>query len=203
MSGENAIELLRLFVAIPVPEVIRQEIVIVQEEMLSLVASGVVRWTKAEQIHLTLKFLGNVSVERIDDLKSSVQKVCANHFPVPLRAEGLGFFPNAYSPRVIWVGITDQDKRLQDLQKSIERAVDQFAARPKVEQFVGHLTLGRFGNPRSSKSEKLMRRSLTMSSRLFGEWTAHEIQIMRSESLPSGARHTLLANFRLRKIESS
>jgi 2'-5' RNA ligase len=197
MTLGNPDEWLRLFVAIPVPEPVRDEIAVAQRELQSLAPRGVVRWTKPEQMHLTLKFLGGVPADRFEDLKESVQKVCAGRPSLRLRAKGIGFFPNARSPRVIWAGVGDEEERLADLQREIESAVRPFAAEPGAENFVGHLTLGRFKDARRREIEQLVNLAQAMGDRRFGEWMAREIEIVRSELFPAGARHTLLAAFPL------
>jgi 2'-5' RNA ligase len=197
MADESSKEQLRLFVAIPVPEAVRDEIAVAQRELQPLAPRGVVRWTKPEQMHLTLKFLGAVPADRVEELKESVQKVCAGRPALRLRAKGIGFFPNARSPRVIWAGVCDEEERLADLQGEIEGAVRPFAAEPGAENFVGHLTLGRFKDARRREIEHLVNHAQAMGDRRFGEWTAWEIEIVRSELFPAGARHTLLAAFPL------
>ena len=72
MADESSKEQLRLFVAIPVPEAVRGESAVAQRELQPLAPRGVVRWTKLEQMHLTLKFLGAVPPDRVEDLKESV-----------------------------------------------------------------------------------------------------------------------------------
>ena len=186
-----------MFIAIPIPEPVRGEIILVQKELQSLAPRGAVRWTRPDQFHLTLQFLGDVPVAGLETLKESVNAVCRSARPLQLRAEGVGFFPNPHSPRVVWVGIDDQAGRLVDLQKWIETAVRPFAAEPGEKNFSGHVTLGRLKNLKPTEARKLAAHVQTVKSRTFGEWTAHEIEIIRSELSPSGARHTTLAAFRL------
>ena len=101
---------LRLFVAIPIPEPVRDEIIRVQQELQPLVPRDVARWARSDQFHLTLRFLGDVPADGVEDLKKSVGAVCRNARSLSLRAGGVGFFPNPRSPRVIWVGIDDRDR---------------------------------------------------------------------------------------------
>jgi 2'-5' RNA ligase len=197
MADESSKEQPRLFVAIPVPEPVRDEIAVAQRELQPLAPHGVVRWTKPEQMHLTLKFLGGVPADRVEELKESVQNICAGNSALRLRAKGIGFFPNARSPRVIWAGVGDEEERLADLQREIEGAVHPFAAEPGAENFVGHLTLGRFKDARRREIEQLVNHAQTMGDRRFDGWTAQEIEIVRSELFPAGASHTLLAAFPL------
>jgi 2'-5' RNA ligase len=186
-----------LFIAIPIPEPVRDEIIRVQQELQPLVPRTVARWAKSDQFHLTLRFLGDVPADGAEDLKLSVGAVCRNVRPLSLRAEGVGFFPNPRSPRVIWAGINDGAARLLDLQRQIETAVDPFSPEPGEKNFTGHVTLGRLKNPRPADIRDLAAWAQSLEKRLFGEWTAHEIEIIRSELSPAGARYTSLAAFRL------
>ena len=87
-----------------------------------------------------------------------------------------------------------------DLQKQIETAVGPFSAEPGEKNFTGHVTLGRLKNPRPADIRDLATRAQLLEKRLFGEWTANEIEIIRSELSPVGAHHTSLAAFRLEVV---
>jgi 2'-5' RNA ligase len=197
MTAESSTEKLRLFVAIPMPEAVRNQIIGVQQELQRLVSREAVRWTKPEQFHLTLRFLGEVPVERVPSLQEAVNTVCLGSPARRLRAQGIGFFPNARSPRVIWVGINDGGRHLADLQKKIENAIRRFTEEPGGENFAGHVTLGRFKHFKRQEIGKLTVRAQAMKDQEFGEWTAQEIEIIRSELSPEGARYTSLAVFQL------
>jgi 2'-5' RNA ligase len=197
MTDQNPKSLLRLFIAVPIPEPVRDEIIRVQRDLQTLVPRVVARWARPDQFHLTLRFLGDVPADGAEDLKKSVGAVCRKARPLSLRAEGVGFFPNPRSPRVIWVGIIDREGRLEDLQKQIEAAVGRFSPEPGEKNFTGHATLGRLKNPVPADVRDLAARAQSLEKRRFGEWTAHEIEIIRSELSPLGARYTLLAAFRL------
>jgi 2'-5' RNA ligase len=193
--ADDPTQKLRLFVAIPMPEAVRNEIISVQQEMQRLVSPTAIRWTKPEQFHLTLRFLDDVPVERVPALHEAIGTVCCGDSPLRLRAQGVGFFPNARSPRVIWVGVSDGEGRLADLQKKIEDAVQPFAERPGTEKFAGHVTLGRVKFLNRQEVEKLAAQAQALKDRLLGEWTAPEIELMQSRLLPTGAEHSLLAAF--------
>src|SRR5450756_1757122 len=148
MASDFSLAPLPLFVAISIPEPIRDEIIRVQQELQPLVPRDVARWARSDQFHLTLRFLGDVPADGVEDLKQSVGAVCRNARSLSLRAEGVGFFPNLRSPRVIWVGINDRQGHLVDLQRQIETAVGPFSPEPGEKNFTGHATLGRLKNPR-------------------------------------------------------
>jgi 2'-5' RNA ligase len=196
MTGENAIERFRLFVAITVPDRVRNEMIGVQSELRSLAPPDVVRWARPEQFHLTLRFLGDVSSDRAAALREAVRAVCSGAPRLSARARGIGLFPNAHSPRVVWVGI-DDNVRLTGLQSQIERAVRPFSTGPGGEHFAGHVTLGRFKPFKGPGIVELAARVAAMNDRILGEWTAQKVEIIRSELSSSGARHTTLAAFSL------
>ncbi|MBU6411691.1 MAG: RNA 2',3'-cyclic phosphodiesterase, partial [Verrucomicrobia bacterium] len=114
---------LRVFVAIATPEPVRHELQRVQRELAPLAPPGVIRWIMPEQFHLTLKFLGNVPAERAAALKETLRPACSEHPALRLRAQGVGFFPNAASPRVIWAGVNDSAGQLLRFQGRIEAAL--------------------------------------------------------------------------------
>jgi RNA 2',3'-cyclic 3'-phosphodiesterase len=197
MTSDSPSGQLRLFVAIALPETVREEMIRVQRELQPLVPREVARWTRPDQWHLTLRFLGNVAADGVEDLKQSVGAVCRNVPPLFLCAQGVGFFPNPHSPRVIWVGIGDGEGQLVDLQKRIETAVGPFSPEPAGKNFSGHVTLGRLKQPRPSDVRDLAARVQSFDNQIFGSWMAEGIEIIRSELSQSGARYTSLAIFRL------
>lgn len=202
MTADNLTKPLRLFVAITIPDAVRAEIIRVQRQLQPLAPQGAVRWTRPEQFHLTLRFLGDVPSDRVPALQESVRMVCAGAPELHLRAQGIGFFPHARSPRVIWVGINDGENQLTQLQKKIEGAVRSFTKEQGNERFTGHVTLGRFKQFKRLEIRRLMSCVETMKDQLFGEWTARKIEIIRSELSPTGAHYISLAGLRLgRRIE--
>jgi 2'-5' RNA ligase len=92
MADDSSTEKLRLFLAIPMPETVRNEITGVQRELRRLVSHDAIRWTKPEQFHLTLRFLGDVPAERVAALQEAVNSVCRASPALHLRAQGTGFF---------------------------------------------------------------------------------------------------------------
>jgi len=190
----NSTEKLRLFLAIQIPEAVKAELQRFQDELRPLLSKEEVRWAKPEQFHLTLKFLGNVPASEVDALAGAARTVCAATPPIPLRAEGVGFFPNPFAPRVFWVDIKSTNQLLRPFQQQLEAAVGKFAAQEEAKNFAAHATLARFEKMRRGAVEKFVPR-LRMD-RLFGEWTAREVELVQSKLLPSGAVHAPVAVFR-------
>ena len=197
MMDECTTGQMRLFVAIPIPEPVRVEMTRIQRALQSLAPPRAIVWARPEQFHLTLRFLGDIPAVRLEKMRAAVGAVCANFRPLPLRAAGVGFFPNARSPRVVWVGIQDEGNRLIDLQKQIEAAVQPFTTERGAANFTGHATLGRVKKLKRADAGKLAARAQAIGDRRFGDWMAREIEIVQSELSPAGARHGLLAAFPL------
>ena len=193
MTDKGSIERFRLFVAITVPDTVREEMIRVQSELRPLAPPNAVRWARPEQFHLTLRFLGDVASDHVAGLQESVRTVCTRVPILRLHARGIGFFPHARSPRVVWIGVSDDENRLAEVQKKIEGAVRPFTTERGNEHFAGHVTLGRFNQFKRLEIRELIEHAEAMKDRPFGEWTAPEIEIIRSELLPAGARYTSLA----------
>ncbi|HEY1787356.1 MAG TPA: RNA 2',3'-cyclic phosphodiesterase [Verrucomicrobiae bacterium] len=189
------IETLRLFLAIPIPDDVRRELRRLQLELQPLLPPRTVRWTKPEQLHLTLKFLGSVPIANIDALCRAVHAVCDAASPLRLRAEGTGFFPDARSPRVFWVDIKSVDGMLAEFQARLESAVQSFAEKSDEKKYTAHVTLARFEKMRSRDTERL--RAAVAVGETFGEWIAEEVRLIKSALQPSGALHAIVDTFKI------
>lgn len=185
---------LRLFLAIPLPDDVRAELGRLQLELHLLLPPRGVRWTRVEQFHLTLKFLGNVPATDIEALSLAVRKVCDAAPPMRLRAEGAGFFPNARSPRVFWVNIQSVDDRLKEFQGRLESAVQRFAGKEEGKKFTAHVTLARL--EKMGRRERDTLAAVAAVTRTFGEWTAKEVQLIKSSLQRSGAVHAIVDVFK-------
>jgi RNA 2',3'-cyclic 3'-phosphodiesterase len=193
----GAREPLRLFLAIAIPEAILQELRRLQLELQPCLPQNRAHWTRPGQFHLTLKFLGNVPASDIDALSKKVCSLCASAPPLRLRAEGVGFFPNALSPRVFWVGIKSLDGLLPAFQQQLENVVQPYLEKTEVSKFVPHLTLARFEKLPRDAIKKLQARLQT--AQVFGEWIAQEVQLIESQLSPSGALHAILDTFETKR----
>lgn len=192
-DGEASAGVLRLFVAISLPDSVKDEIEKSQRELREGLPGNFVRWTGREQFHLTLKFLGNVAESRVGELSAGLREACLDFSTLRLRAERIGFFPNLRFPRVVWVGVRDDKDALLRLQNAIEAAVKEFTDERPDKKFSGHVTLGRIPRIKRPQAEALGKVAKGMSERFFGEWLAEKIELIRSELLSSGSQYTTLA----------
>jgi 2'-5' RNA ligase len=187
----------RLFIAIALPDGVKRAIETAQNELRAALSSTSVRWTRREQFHLTMKFLGGVEAQQVDRLNEVIRRACAGSGDLQLRAARIGVFPGARRPRVVWTGVEERDGRLTALQRSIEAATAPFTSEPPQETFTGHITLARCRDIERSEASKLSTLVERMADRTFGEWTATSVDVMRSVTAPTGARYTMIAEISL------
>ena len=185
-------ERLRLFVAVAVPAQVKQRILETQAELKDIVRAGV-RWTTPDQFHLTLRFLGSVESAQVEALSSALGAACAGFKPLRLRAGRIGFFPRLRSPRVVWVGVTDEDNALPRLQQAVQAASNEFTSETPETRFTGHVTLGRVKEITRLQAEPLVKAAERMKQLVFGTWEAREVELVRSQLSPHGSRYSVVS----------
>ena len=190
-------ERFRLFVAVAIPEVVKAKMEEAQAELRRAVPGHGVRWTRREQFHLTLKFLGDVDAARVEALGEVICAACRGVGVLHLRAERVGFFPDLRYPRVVWTGVQDQAERLPRLQQAVDAATRDFTIEQKDERFTGHVTLARIKAIRRPETGALGKAAAGLAEEVFGQWTAGSIELMRSVLSPQGASHSSLATIAL------
>jgi 2'-5' RNA ligase len=184
---------IRAFIAIELSTDILRQLENLQARMKQNVPSGLVRWTRPEGIHLTLKFLGEVPADQTEAIADAMRRACAPYTPFSLSVAGVGCFPNPQRPRVVWVGIDEPTGALAGLQRDIERAMKPLGFAPENRAFTPHLTLGRVKGGRRDELEALG----TYACSCVVQATAQEVtavSLMRSDLRPSGAVYTELAS---------
>ena len=194
--------LYRLFIAVPVPHAVQQELRQVQEKLGQALPRSGIRWGPPDQIHLTLRFLGDVPEERVPDLTTTLERVCGDYAPMPLSARGVGCFPNSRRPRVLWAGVeeastqTGRRRPLVRLKSALDATTHAFTGEPPETHFSPHLTLGRFKFILPAEAQALAQMAEGFAQHSFGDWTAEHAELLRSELSAEGASHTGLARFR-------
>jgi RNA 2',3'-cyclic 3'-phosphodiesterase len=185
-------ESIRLFVAVPVPAEVRQALAAAQNRLRERLPEKAIGWTRPEQFHLTLKFLGAVKVGDVPALVQALQTASAAFDNLKLRCSGAGFFPTPKRPRVIWVGLEDATSQLGSLQGSVETAVAPFTLEKPENRFHAHVTLGRVKTAGRENIDQMHEWAFRESGRIYGEWIANSIELVRSRLSPNGATHVVL-----------
>ncbi len=193
----NEARIIRAFVSIAIPEGVKDEVERVQDALRRGLPEKPLRWTKRDQFHLTLKFLGNVETDRVTELSEALRNSCAGIAALKLRAERVGCFPGPRHPRVLWVGVRDDAEQLAELQSGIAATCGTFCEARADKPFTGHVTIARVNELKRPQAEALAGRLRELTERRFGQWTAREVRLMRSELTPSGAVHSVLEVFPL------
>ena len=180
---------MRLFLAIELPTEIKTVLSKLQTELRQLPAS--VSWTKPDNLHLTLIFLGEVEAARLLALKHVCAEAARRFTPFTLALNGVGVFPTARNPKVLWAGLTDEATVLAHLHHELEeRLVPQGFGR-KDKAFHPHLTIGRIKALGGAKP--LVERALAQPLPAL-QFTATELVLMQSQLDPGGSIYTPLAH---------
>lgn len=134
---------IRAFIAIDLSDEAKAVLADVSGALASQTPQGVVKWVEPHRMHLTLRFLGNTPVDRLDELADALDEAAQAHAPFTLRLDALGCFPNERRPRVIWVGVVGDVARAEALRAAIEEKLEPLGWQPEEKSFRPHLTLGR------------------------------------------------------------
>lgn len=181
---------LRTFVAVEIAEEASGKIDRLIKR-LSHIDAGV-KWVAGENLHLTLKFLGDVPAEQVPEICDCVTQAAAGHAPFKLECCELGAFPDITRPRTVWVGAGDGSEVVQRLQESVESGLDLIGFRPERRRFHPHLTIGRArrGGPGLAQLGEAID-----SERGFqaGQTLVDEVVVFSSELGPGGPTYTPLA----------
>lgn len=140
--------MIRLFIAFPLAEEVRNRI----ESLITALRTvdKNVKWVKAENLHMTLRFLGDTEERLIDRLSELIDTVATGHSPVRTALAEVGCFPNMARPRVIWIGHDDPDQSLGKIARQIELKVRELRFPKEKRRFTPHLTIGRMRRPDGS-----------------------------------------------------
>ena len=184
---------MRLFVAIELPAELRRLLEERSNTLSSLIHSDIIRWVRPEGIHLTLKFLGDVSSEKLEAVKEVISTVGPHFSPFEYSVGGLGCFPNMRRLRVLWVGVEERSGSLQALQAEIERGYQTLGFEKERRPFHPHLTLGRVRRGARHPEHQTIADTIASVEQLsLGEYRAEDICLYRSELKPTGAVYTIL-----------
>jgi len=184
----------RLFVALEIPAAVRDNLAAFLNDMRKLsdqLTEKHVRWVPPENLHVTLKFIGEVADAKLDGIRAALSTVHSDA-PLDFRLQRLGFFPDEKRPNVLWTGL-DASTGLPTLAGDIDRALAQEDIEKERSAFVPHLTLARFAAP--GLHQKLLAAIRENGEREFGSFQAREFHLIKSTLKPTGAEYTTLTSF--------
>lgn len=182
----------RVFVALDVPDAIRHQVGQLVQELRARVPSRAIRWVRPENVHLTLRFIGNVDPAELPALTSALRSATAPFPPFNLQLGEAGSFPEERAPRVIWIGLDGELECLRNLQSAVVQGSSAWGA-VENRSFHPHLTLGRVVTRRQDELCRLgaVTRQIRVPS--ICPWRVASVQLIQSELAPGGSRYTALA----------
>lgn len=185
------LERIRSFVAILLNDEVRAALAREIDRLRPLAPR--VGWVAPPNLHLTLKFLGEILPDELERVQEGLVEAVAGTSPFSLLFHGLGAFPGLARPRVLWVGVTDGSQAAQALQSRVEAALARRGFAGETRPYAPHLTIGRVREPRGlARLQEAMARDARME---FGRLEARALSLMRSDLSPGGARYSELAAF--------
>ncbi len=183
---------IRAFIAIDLPDDIRRRLAHVSHKLQQQLKPYPIRWVPPENIHLTLKFLGDVSEHNLRLLTDLLAGEVGTHRPFEFGVGTLGAFPDVRRPRVIWVGI-EAPNELLALQRGIDQTTARLGYAREQRPFQPHLTLGRVSRNASGAQVRDISRILQETTVGFlGSTRVTEVHLYRSDLRPEGAVYTRL-----------
>jgi RNA 2',3'-cyclic 3'-phosphodiesterase len=186
----------RLFVAVEIPTTVRENLAALIRDLRAIAPQP--KWIRAENLHVTLKFIGETPPTKLDAIRSALGIVHSGQ-EVMLDFRGLGFFPNEKHPRVFWAGM-EASANLKILASDIEQRLEKLGIPREKRPFSPHLTLARFESPKLA--EKLHAAIQENAARDFGSWRTSQFHLIESKLKRSGAEYTTLESFRFVAAEA-
>jgi len=183
---------IRAFIAISLSDEVHQGLEQVLHDLKSRLPGGAVRWVPGKNIHLTIQFLGDVSLASLEMLTTMLQTEAARHPQFEFSVGGLGVFPTPRRPRVIWVGV-ESPAELASLQRGVETEMARLGYAPEERPFSPHLTVGRV--TRNANPDELHRLSNVLETYkvgFLGVTRVQAIHLFRSDLQSNGAIYTRL-----------
>lgn len=188
--GQKNEERWRVFCAIELPEEVRERAINHAQRLRSALSDARASWSRAENLHLTLKFFGDVASSRVEQLSQAVACAAQTSTPFKLTLDGTGAFPPRGAPRVLWLGVIDSSGSLAKLQSRLEDECESIGFARESRHFRSHLTLARI---RSSQGARALAKAHQEMSFEAIEFPVTELVLMRSELGAGGSRYTAIS----------
>jgi 2'-5' RNA ligase len=199
---------IRAFLAVELSQGLRAELATVQQELKHKIEPEMKRdtrisWAQPASIHLTIKFLGNMDEQVIDPLLVAVEQAIGGQIPVNVPLERLGAFPHPQSPRVLWVGSSEnwergaEARRMAEIHGAIEQACEGLGFLRETKSFSPHLTLARIRVGERHIGVALAKGGVLDRTLSLGALAVESVVLMKSELRPTGSVYTKLWEVRM------
>jgi RNA 2',3'-cyclic 3'-phosphodiesterase len=195
-SDTSTIKEIRTFIAIELPEKVKIALTSIQRD-LKEPGQNFLKWVSSDSIHLTLKFLGNIDVDKVDSIRLAIEQTSFLQKRFMIGISEVGAFPNVERPRVIWVGINGDIGELIKLQKKLDDKLETIGFTKEKRAFSPHLTLARVAE-RATPQEivGLSRKLRDCRANKKVEVEVSGLSFIRSQLFPAGPIYTTLAEIK-------
>lgn len=192
--------MLRTFVAVEFPSEVITKIARITAYLQTQTPGTALKWVAPENLHLTLKFLGDTHESKIPELGRCIQDALQSQSPFKITIEGLGMYPNASQPRVVWLGIKDAGN-LRQLHHELAKVLKDFDPEPEKCSFSPHLTIARIRQNVSHDGVRQVGETLSQFKvDSLGSFEVQTIHLFKSELTPQGPIYTSLFSMPLNQV---
>lgn len=181
---------MRLFIALPCPKEVKSNLKSIQREIASC---GKIKLVEKENIHVTLKFIGEVSVEKAEEITEALAKL-SNQESFTVCVKGIGVFPKPSFPRVVWAGVSKGSEEITRLHMLVDGLLQPLGFKPD-NQFHPHVTIARVRH--LEDREKLAQILKKEKDTEYGTYKAASIHLMESKLTPKGPTYNILKELSL------
>lgn len=183
---------MRSFIAINLPDAVKQEIDSIVDRLRP--SGPPARWVPGSNLHLTLKFLDEISPDQVMPIRGAITMAIASVQPFDICLKGFGVFPNERKARVFWVGIDEGYESLKALAHAVDREVSNLGFTREEREFSAHVTLARFREP--GPADRLMK-AVSHTPYESEVIRVESVELMKSVLSPKGADYSALESVRL------
>ena len=181
----------RTFCAIELPTEVRSQLAKHAKQLRDAVPDVSASWSKPENVHLTLKFFGNVPTQSLAKISAAASRVSSEVSSFQIRIGGTGVFPRRSRPQVLWIGIEDSSGRLSDLQHRLEEEFAREGFAKEDRGYRPHLTIARLRRPEDARQ---LAEAHIQTKFSFIEVRVNEFVLFRSQLSPKGSIYTVISN---------
>ena len=180
----------RVFCAVALPRDLHERLITHINCIRAAVPDARASWSRADNIHLTLKFLGDISLLQVEKLAEAASRSVEDFAPFKIVFEHTGVFPPHGSPRVLWIGVNDLEGKLGELHARLEDAAARSGFQKEPRPFHPHLTLARLRKPQHARTLAAAHKAMEFEP---AEITVSELLVIRSELSSEGSRYTVIS----------
>ena len=180
----------RVFCAIEILQEARDQLLAHIKRLREAVPQAQASWSRAESIHLTLKFFGNIEQDHVERLSAAASRASHRYSPFQIGLGESGIFPPRGAPRVLWIGVNDPSGQLTNIQQQFENECAREGFPKEERVFRPHLTLARIRNPQGSRRLAEIHKGLEFKPVVF---SVSELLLFRSELSSEGSKYTIIS----------